>query len=79
MEFDRKVYADMFKKALAGERIKKSQETFKIKLFLAKAENSLLIAKYVKDIKPAKDQHTKINANHFIVSKNKLMGLYFLF
>ncbi len=58
MGFDRKAYANMFKTALAENRIKKSQETFKIKLFLTKAENSLLIAKYVKEIKPTKDQNS---------------------
>ena len=47
MDFDRKAYANMFKTALAENRIKKSQETFKMKLFLTKAENSLLIAKHV--------------------------------
>ena len=46
MDFDRKAYANMFKTALAENRIKKSQETFKMKLFLTKAENSLLIVNY---------------------------------
>ena len=59
MQFDRKAYANLFKAAIAEDRIKKSQETFKIKLFLDKAENSLLIAKHAKDIKPTSDQPQK--------------------
>ena len=39
MEFDRRAYADLFKIALAENRLKKSSDTFKIKLFLDKAEN----------------------------------------
>ncbi|MFC1649024.1 hypothetical protein ACFL1B_06255 [Nanoarchaeota archaeon] len=39
--FDKKAYASLFKKALAEKRIRKSRETFKIRLFLQKAENSL--------------------------------------
>ena len=59
MPFDKKIYLNLFKKALAEERIKKSSENFKIKLFLQKAENSLLIAKHVKEIKPSKEQPKK--------------------
>ncbi len=61
MEFDRKAYANRFKAALAENRIKRSAETFKIKLFLAKAENSLLIARHVKEIKPTKDQPPRLH------------------
>lgn len=76
MEFDRGVYANMFRKAFAGDRIKKSQETFKIKLFLAKAENSLLIAKYVKDMKPIKDQPPKLHWDYWAITISYYSMLY---
>lgn len=68
MEFDRKEYAGMFKTALAENRIKKSRETFKIKLFLGKAENSLLIAKFHKDLKPNKDQAPKLYWDYWAIT-----------
>ena len=41
MEFDKKVYRRLFEECIREKRIKKSQESFKIKLFLEKAENLL--------------------------------------
>ncbi|MEW5897368.1 MAG: hypothetical protein AB1668_06755 [Nanoarchaeota archaeon] len=76
MEFDRKAYANMFKMALAENRIKKSQETFKIKLFLTKAENSLLIAKHIKDIKPTKDQPPKLHWGYWAITISYYSMLY---
>ena len=55
-----KEYKEEFEEYAETKRIKKSTETFKIKLFLEKGENSLLIAKYIKDIEPTKDQPKKI-------------------
>ncbi len=76
MEFDQKIYANMFKTALAGNRIKKSQETFKIKLFLAKAENSLLIARHVKDITPTKDRPPKLHWDYWAITISYYSMLY---
>src|SRR3990170_3221440 len=76
MEFDRKAYANMFRTACAENRIKKSQETFKIKLFLDKAENSLLIAKHVKDIKPTNDQPPKLHWNYWAITVSYYSMLY---
>ncbi len=76
MEFDRKAYANMFKTALAESRIKRSQETFKIKLFLSKAENSLLIAKHVKEIKPTKDQPPKLHWDYWAITISYYSMLY---
>ena len=67
---------NMFKKALAGDRIKKSQEAFKIKLFLSKAENSLLISKYVKDMQPAKDQPEKLHWDYWAITISYYAMLY---
>lgn len=68
MPFDQKAYANSFKTALAEDRIKKSTETFKIKLFLSKAENSVLIAKFVMDFKPSKDQPSKLHWNYWAIT-----------
>ncbi|MBI2507567.1 hypothetical protein HYV89_01305 [Candidatus Woesearchaeota archaeon] len=65
MQFDKKVYANMFKNAIAEDRIKKSSEDFKIKLFLEKAKNSLLIAKHAKEVTPDKDQAPKLHWNYW--------------
>ena len=76
MEFDRKAYANMFKTAAAENRIKKSQETFKIKLFLTKAENSLLIAKHVKEIKPTNNQPSKLYWDYWAITISYYSMLY---
>ena len=76
MDFDRKAYANMFKAALSADRIKKSEEAFKIKLFLSKAENSLLIAKSVKEIIPTKDQPPKLHWNYWAITVSYYSMLY---
>lgn len=76
MEFDRKAYANLFKTALAKNRIKPSHETFKIKLFLTKAENSLLIARHVKDMKPTKDQPPKLHWDYWAITISYYSMLY---
>ena len=45
-------YKEQFKEFLKKGRITPSMNTFKIKLFLDKGENSLQIAKHYKDIVP---------------------------
>ena len=59
-----------------NKRIKKSQEIFKIKLFLQKAENSLLIAKHAKDIKPSNDQPPKLHWNYWAITISYYSMLY---
>lgn len=76
MEFDRKAYENMFKIALTEKKIKKSQETFKIKLFLKKAENSLLIAKHVKEIKPDKYLPQKVYWDYWAITISYYTMLY---
>jgi uncharacterized protein (UPF0332 family) len=76
MEFDRKAYLSMFNTALADSRIKKSQEIFKIKLFLNKAENSLLIASHVKNINPDKNQPPKLHWNYWAITISYYSMLY---
>jgi len=75
MEFDKKVYSNLFNN-LIDNGIKKSQDTFKIKLFLQKAENSLLIAKFIKDIKPTKDQPNKMHWDYWAITISYYSMLY---
>jgi len=68
MEFDKKAYANLFKNCIVENRIEKSQEFFKIKLFLLKAENSLLIAEHIKNIKLNKNQPKKIYWDYWVIT-----------
>lgn len=76
MEFDRKTYTNLFKIAISGNRIKKSKDIFKIKLFLEKAENSLLIARHIKDIKPTKEQPSKLHWSYWAITVSYYSMLY---
>lgn len=58
----------MFDDCIKQKRIKRSQDFFKIKLFLQKAENSLLIAKFHKDVKPNKDQAPKLYWDYWAIT-----------
>lgn len=66
----------MFKEALSEERIKNSQEKFKIKLFLNKAENSILIAKHIKEINPTEDQPPKLHWAYWAIIVSYYSMLY---
>ncbi len=50
MEFNKKEYERLFNMYFRDEIIKKSNAIFKINLFLQKSENSLLIAKFIKEL-----------------------------
>lgn len=68
MEFNKNFYEQEFERLLQEETIKKSSETFKIKLFLKKGENSILIAKFHKEIQPTKDQPDKMYWNYWAIT-----------
>ncbi len=76
MLFDKSVYASLFKGCVAENRIRKSQEFFKIKLFLEKAESSLLIAQHIKDIKPGNGQPKKLHWNYWAITISYYSMLY---
>lgn len=76
MEFNKRAYANLFKNCLAENRIKKSQELFKVKLFLLKAENSLLISKHIKEIQPTKDQPKKLYWDYWAITISYYSMLY---
>jgi uncharacterized protein (UPF0332 family) len=76
MEFDRDAYAELFRKGIAAKKIKRSTQLFKIKLFREKAENSLLIAKHVKEIVPSDDQPKRLHWNYWAITISYYSMLY---
>lgn len=76
MQFDREVYENSFKEHLREGRIRKSDQRFKVKLFLNKAENSLLIAKHIKEIKPAEEQPKKLHWDYWAITISYYSMLY---
>src|SRR3989338_9919512 len=76
MSFDKKIYGRLFREYLIERRIKKSQELFKIKLFLQKGENSLLIAKSMKEKKPSKYESAKIYLDYWAITISYYSMLY---
>lgn len=66
----------MFEHYVKDKRIRKSQQSFKIRLFLEKAENSLLIAKHTKDIQPSKDQPKKLFWDYWAITISYYSMLY---
>src|SRR3989338_8107508 len=76
MEFDKKAYKRLFEDCIREKRIRKSDQTFKINLFLEKAENSLLIAKHTKEIQPSKDQPKKLFWDYWAITISYYSMLY---
>jgi uncharacterized protein (UPF0332 family) len=76
MQFVKEKYKKLFDECVLLRRIKESEQFFKIKLFLQKAENSLLIAKYHKDIKLSKDQPKKLHWNYWAIIISYYSMLY---
>jgi|SRR3989344_7277570 len=76
MPFDKKIYSNLFKKAVSENRIKKSQDIFKIKQFFQRAESSLLIAKHIKEINPSNEQPQKIHWNYWAITISYYSMLY---
>lgn len=76
MQFDKKIYAQQFNDFIKQKRIRTSQDFFKIKLFLRKAENSLLIARIHKDINPKKDQPSKLYWDYWAITISYYSMLY---
>ncbi len=69
-------YKDLFDEFLNKERIIESTNTFKIKLFLDKGENSLQIAKHHKDIIPEKEEPKKLYWNYWAITISYYSMLY---
>lgn len=69
-------YQELFDEYLKDGRIKKSHQSFKIKLFLQKAENSLMIAKHTKEILPSEDQPKKLHWDYWAITISYYSMLY---
>lgn len=69
-------YKKRFEELKTKGFIVSSNQTFKIKLFLQKAENSLLIAKHHKEITPNKDQPNKLHWNYWAITISYYSMLY---
>ena len=76
MDFNKEEYQELFKECIRNKRIKKSSQYFKIKLFLEKAENSLLIAKHTKEIQPTEDQPKKLFWDYWAITISYYSMLY---
>lgn len=76
MRFVKEKYKELFNEYVLLGRISESDQFFKIKLFLQKAESSLLIAKYHKDIKPTEDQPKKLHWNYWAIIISYYSMLY---
>ena len=76
MEFNKQAYKKQFTELLDEKRIVKSIQSFKIKLFLEKAENSILIAKHNKELKPNKDQPKRIFWDYWAITISYYSMLY---
>ncbi|MBU2637562.1 MAG: HEPN domain-containing protein [Nanoarchaeota archaeon] len=76
MGFDKKAYREWFKEFFEDGRIVDSTDRFKVRLFLQKAKNSLLIAKFHKEINPAKDMPKKIYWNYWAITISYYSMLY---
>lgn len=69
-------YNILFKQLLKDNRIKESNNSFKIRLFLQKGENSLIIAKHNKDIVPKLGEPEKLYWNYWAITISYYSMLY---
>ncbi len=69
-------YKELFEEFFKKERIRKSGNTFKIRLFLGKGENSLQIAKHIKDIRPRQGEPEKPYWNYWAITISYYSMLY---
>ncbi len=76
MQFDKEEYVNLFNKFKKQKRINDSKEIFKIKLFLEKAENSLQIANFIKNLDPTKDQPKKLFWDYWAITISYYSMLY---
>ena len=76
MEFDKEVYRQEFKRLEKEGLIKTSNQTFKIRLFLEKAENSLQIAKFIKEFEPKEDMPKKLFWDYWAITISYYSMLY---
>lgn len=76
MQYDEKEYAKLFEEWLKEGRIRSSNDFFKINLFEKKGENSLLIAKHLKELVPNKDQPKRLYWDYWAITVSYYSILY---
>jgi len=76
MDYEAELYGVVFEDFLKKGRIRRSDLSFKISLFLDKAKNSLMIARHVKDISPGKDQPKKLFWDYWAITISYYSMLY---
>jgi len=69
-------YKPQFEECVKNKRITLSKEFFKIRLFLKKGENSLLIAKHIKEFKPGRGEPEKSYWNYWAITISYYAMLY---
>lgn len=69
-------YKESFEEYVKNKKIRSSQASFKIKLFLKKGENSLLIAQHLKGIKPEQGIPEKLYWNYWAITVSYYSMLY---
>jgi uncharacterized protein (UPF0332 family) len=69
-------YKKSFDECVRNGSIVISRSTFKIRAFLMKGENSLLIAKHIKEINPSKGEPEKIYWNYWAITVSYYSMLY---
>lgn len=69
-------YKERFGEHLNAGRITRSNKSFKIKLFLEKGENSLLIANHLKAIRPKNGEAKKLFWNYWAITVSYYSMLY---
>lgn len=69
-------YRRLFEEYVAGGRITASRNTFKIRQFIKKGENSLLIAKHIKEVKPKEGEPEKLYWNYWAITVSYYSMLY---
>jgi len=76
MQYDKDKYAEIFEDYLEEGRIVESEQSFKIRLFLEKADNSLMIADHHRQIRPNEDQPIKLHWNYWAIIISYYSMLY---
>ncbi len=76
MQYNKEEYQKRFEEYLDEKRIVRSSNSFKIKLFIDKAENSLMIANHHKEIEPRIDEPTKLHWNYWAITISYYSMLY---
>jgi len=69
-------YKGQFREFEANCRITRSKEIFKIRLFLEKGENTLQIAKHIKDIQPKQGEPKKLFWDYWAITISYYSMLY---